>query len=76
MENTLINIEEKIKKDSGCLCYVWNEEVKNPFKKLIIIRSINKVNYPFIFNDGWSCVHYKNAEPVSMDIIKFIIKGL
>ena len=74
MNKILINqIEEKIKKDGGCLCYVWNEEPNNPNKKIIIVKNINKENYPCIFNDGWSCVYYKNAEPVKRNIEKYFI---
>lgn len=66
-------IKEKIKKDGGCLCEVWSDEQKNPNKKLMIVRKIDE-NNNMIFNDGWSCVHYKYARPVAIkEIEKYIL---
>ena len=72
MEDTLINqIENKIKKDGGCLCYVWNEITNNPNKKIMVIKRVHPDTK--MFNDGWSCVYYKNAEPIGVDIKKYLI---
>ena len=74
MGNTAIKqIEDKIKKDGGCLCYVWNEEQNNPNKKIMIVKNVRRENSPCFFNDGWSCVYYRNAEPISEDIKKYLI---
>jgi hypothetical protein len=52
----------------GVLCYVWNDGQANPNKKIMVVKSIDPNTG--MFNDGWSCVYYKYAEPIPLDYIK------
>ena len=48
-ETLLTQIEEKIFKDGGCLCYVWNKESPNPNKSIMIVKNIKRENSPSFF---------------------------
>lgn len=68
MENWTENLGE------GVLCRVWNDETTNPDKVIKIIREISPDTG--MFNDGWSCVFWKYAEPIKLEEIeKYILKG-
>lgn len=56
----------------GVLCRVWNDDTLNPDKVLKIIRYIHPETG--MFNDGWSCVFWQYAEPVTMEEIQKYIK--